>query len=170
MSNFLIFCSTILFFVANLIHGHQDHLPIMYLWYQISLAWQSHRNGIQRKLRASLQAVVRFANLKTYSLGLQVHTQAEHVLNTSWTLVSAHEHQWVSGNMHMNAIEGVWTPIECAWLPLSHYWMQITVVWPWQRSHLCQIWTCPECLWVCLNSCVWVLNTSWTLVSAHEHQ
>jgi hypothetical protein len=63
-----------------------------------------------------------------------------------------------------------WTPIECKWMPLSHYGTWLTMVWPWERSHLCQNWTHPEHLWVHVNSFEWLLNTHWMLVSACECQ
>ena len=167
MSNFLNFCTTFLFFVAYLIGGHRDHLPIMYSSVtSCHLTWWSQRNGIQWKLRAS-----------SYGLCM-LHktgwTHIEHLLNTCecmwtsmseyWTahehLLSVHECQWVSGNSPWTPIECAWMPmseywtsIECAWMPLSHSWTRLTMVWPWERSHLCQNWT---------------LNTPWTLVSARE--
>jgi hypothetical protein len=56
------------------------------------------------------------------------------------------------------------------WMSLSHYWMRLTMVWPWDRLHLCENWTAPECDWVCMNTCEWALNTPWMLLSAHEHR
>jgi hypothetical protein len=118
---------------------------------------------------------------ETYLLGLQVHEQAEHVLNTSWTLVSANECQWVSRN-------SLWTPIECAWMPLSEYehaWIVHKCHWviieiehnsPWcdnEKDLICvrtdhtlnacecmwmplsEFWTSPDHLWVCLNTFEW---------------
>jgi hypothetical protein len=135
-----------------------------------------------------------FANLKIYSLGRQVHEQAQHMLNTSLLLVSAHEHQWVSEN-------SPWTPIEYPWMKLSecehplwaheHHWVIIECDSPWGDHEkylisvrtewplntceytwmpLSEYWTCSECLWVCMNIFKWVLNMLWVLVSMHAHQ
>jgi len=89
-------------------------------------------------------------------------------LNTYWT---PPECLWVRGNANEWVVSGnsPWTPIECAWTPLSHYWTRLTMVRPWERSHLCQNWTAPEHLWVHVNAFEWVLNTPWMLVSAREH-
>jgi hypothetical protein len=106
---------------------------------------------------------------------------------------SAHEHHWVGGN-------SLWTPIECTWMPLSEcehplsphdrHWVIIERDSPWydhEKDHICvraeqslntcecpwvplrQYWTPPDLL-VRMNTFEWVLNTPWTLVSAHEHQ
>jgi hypothetical protein len=79
-------------------------------------------------------------------------------LNMYWTLLNACEclnaNEWV--------LNTPWTPIECARMPLSHYWTRLTMVWPWERSHLCQNWTHPEHLWVQVNANEWVLNSPWT--------
>ena len=117
----------------------------------------------------------------------------EWVLNIPWMLVSARECLWVIVNspwtpiecawmpmsdceqplnthwVCLNAIEWVWTPIEYTCMPLSYYWTWLTVVWQWERMHLCENWTAPECDWVHLNTAEWVLNTSWMLLSAREH-
>jgi hypothetical protein len=84
--------------------------------------------------------------------------------------LSVHECQWVSENSPWSPIECAWPPLsewehQHAWPPLSHYWMRLTVVWPWERTHLCQNWTCPERLRVHMNACEWVLNTSWMRMS-----
>ena len=95
----------------------------------------------------------------------------EHPLNTcecTWMPLSDCEQPLNTHWGHMSAIEWVWTPIECTWLPLSHYGMRLTLVWPWERSHLCQNWTHRECLWVHVNACRWGLNTSWTWMNACE--
>ena len=156
MSNFLFFCSTFLFFVANLIGGHWDHLPIMYSSVTpCHFAWQSQRNGIQMKIKSKfirplhasqiwkhIHWTFRYMNrLNTYWTPpehLWVHVNAnEWVLNTPWTPIecawmpmSECEHPLNTHWVHMTAIEWVWTPIECTWLPLSHYWTWLTMVWP----------------------------------------
>ena len=115
-------------------------------------------------------------------------THIEHLLNTCeclWTPLSEcwilHEHLWVCMKTnewvgtapehlwaHMNANEWVGTPIDCTWAPLSHYWTWLTMVWPWERQHLCQNWIATEHLWVNVNAFEWILNTPWILVSARE--
>jgi hypothetical protein len=197
MSNFLNFHTTFWFCVANLIGGHRDLLPISYPsvtpWFLTLLVWRSQRNSIQRKSRANWKTLVSFKNSKTQPLDLSVCEQAEclwvsieHPLNASKFMymplsdceqpLNIHCH-WV----RMNANEWVWTPIECAWMLLSYYWMQLTVLWPWERTHLCENWTVPECDWVgvinmseCehpvnVNTFEWVLNTLWMLLSESEH-
>ena len=151
------------------------------------MAFNRNREQVRR-------AFAHFTNLKTYSLGLQVHEQAEHILSTSWTLVGACERQRVSGN-------SPWTPIECKWMQLSEcehqltvhecHWVIIECHSPWcdhEKERLCvrtewplntcectwmplsEYLTHPECLWVCVNANQWVLNMPWMLVSVHKSQ
>jgi hypothetical protein len=97
------------------------------------------------------------------------YTNKLNVLNTSWTLVSAHEHQWVSIEHLLNTCECTWLPtseystsIECAWTSLSHNWTWLTMVWLWERLHLCQNWTRRKHLWEHMNAVEWVLTNPWT--------
>ena len=107
---FLNFCSTFLFLLP-LVDTETTYQSCIQVWRQIFLLGEAEEMVFNRNWEHVYRAFL-FANLKTYSLGLQVHEQAEQVLNTSWTLVSASERQWVSGN-------SPWTPIECAWMPMS---------------------------------------------------
>jgi hypothetical protein len=141
------------------------------------------------------RAFVHFAYLKTYPLGLWYVNRLnafEWVLNTPWTLVSVCGCLWVIVNspwtpiectwtpmseweqplnthwVHTNTIERVWKPIECAWTQLSRYWMGLTVAWPWERQHLRENWTAPECDRVHMNTFEWVLNLPWMPLSMCE--
>jgi hypothetical protein len=157
MSILQIFAVLSYFFVANHIHGHWDHLPIMYLWHHVFLRSKAQEMICNWNWEQVYRVFVRFTNLKTYSFGFQVHAQAEHMLNASWTLVSAHEHKLVSGN-------SPWTPIECAWKPMSEY--QTAPEHP-LNAHECQRVSIEHPLnthWVRMKVIEWV----WKLVSVHE--
>ena len=114
--------------------------------------------------------------------------------------LSVHERQWVSIEqplnihwVHMNTNEWVGTPIECAWPSWSHYLAWLTMVWPWNSSHLCRAqehlwvsiehplnacecawmplspyWTPPECLWVHVSANEWVGTSPEHPLSVHE--
>ena len=167
MSNFLTFCSTFLFFCQC--YRQTPRPPINHeVWCSVFLLGKAKEMTLNGNWEQDYRAFGCFANLKTYSLGIQVHDQAEHILDTSRTLVSVNEHQWVSIehllNTHwvcMNGNRWVWTPI----VERDSPWLR-----PWERSHLCQNWIHPEHLWVHMNTNGWVMNIPWTLVSAHECQ
>ena len=66
-----------------------------------------------------------------------------------------HEHHWGSVNSHwvcMNAFKSLLTPTHVV-----------------RKTDLCENSTASECNWVHVRTCEWVLNTPWTLLSAHEH-
>ena len=95
-----------------------------------------------------------------------------HVMAFEWVW-TALEHPLGVNECHwvrIDAIEWVWTPIECAWMPICHDWTQLTMMWPWERSYLCENWTAPEHDGVHLNTFEWVLTPPWTLLRACEHR
>ena len=188
---------TFLFFVANLIGGHQDHLPIMNssVTSSLFLFGKAEEKAFNRNQDQIYRVLVCFAYLKTYLLALQVFEPAErlwvsieHPLNTcecAWTPMSeywssggAHECQWVSGNSS-------WRPIECAWLPLSecehpmsvhdHHWVIIERDSLWcdhEKDLICvrteHALNACECVWMPVSEYWTPPECLWVHVNANE--
>jgi hypothetical protein len=126
-----------------------------------------------------------FANVKTCSLGLQVHASALNTCECTWTPMSEWEQplntRWVCMPTIEWALDTPWTPIECTWMPMSeceHLWVRMNAIESLLNvthhgvimrkfsfvSELNNPWT----LWVHMNTFESVLNTPWMIVSAHE--
>jgi hypothetical protein len=79
---------------------------------------------------------------------LWVHVNAfKSVLNTPWMLVSAHECQWVSGNIP-------WIPIECTWMPMSEW------DYPLQDRQVCHV----EDFWAINGRQLTTTDDNWRLL------
>ena len=110
------------------------------VWHHVFLLGEAQEMAFNGNWEQVYRAFACFAYFKTYSLGLQVHAKAEHVLNTSWTLMSARECQWVSiehpmNNLwvRMNVNEGVGTAPEhplnthdCHSVSVNIHWVHMT--------------------------------------------
>ena len=90
----------------------------MYLWHHVFLLGEAEEMAFNGNWEQVYRVFAGFPNLKTYSLGLQVHEQAEHIfehlLNTCecmWTPMSEWEQPLNTHWVCMNAIECVWHPL-----------------------------------------------------------
>jgi hypothetical protein len=96
------------------------------------------------------RALVCFAYLKTYLLGLHVFEPSKHLLVS---IEQCPEHLWVHVNANEWVLNSPWTPIECAWTPMSEYWT--TPEHPlsahdhhWVRMTTIEwVWMPNECAW-----------------------
>jgi hypothetical protein len=195
MSHFLNFCSTFLFFVANLIGGHRDHLLIMYLWHMSScllkpkkcypMEMESNFTGplcalqIWKHIHWAFRYMHRQNMCWTLSEHLWVCMNANEWVGTAPEHpFSANECQWVSGS-------SPWSPIECAWMPISEYWTPpehpfsanecqwVSGSSPWSPIEctwmpISEYWTSLEHPWSAYE-CQWVgVNTHWVHMNAIE--